>query len=39
VRNRIPGIERDFYIFLTVMAIQARAYQESLNEAKDHGQT
>jgi hypothetical protein len=39
VLNRISGIERDFFIYLTVMATQAREYQERLNEAKTHSQT
>ena len=39
VLNGISGMERDFFIFLTVMATQAREYQERLNEAKTHAQT
>ena len=39
VLSRISGIERDFFIYLTVMARQAREYQERVNEAKTHAQT
>jgi hypothetical protein len=39
VLNRVHGIEQDFIIYLTVMAQEARNYQESLNESKAHAQT
>lgn len=39
VLNRVPGIERDFLIYLSVMVQEARNYQERLNESKTHAQT